>query len=270
MEIKRYQLWDNLPGTATYEPWIEHYKPEQAINDSALVIIPGSGYCIDPDMPRQEGERVAKYYCEMGIHVFCLRYRVKPDYFPLPILDGRRAIRYIRYYAKQFGIHNDKIAVMGYSAGGHLAASLFTYLDKIDFEDIDDIDKVSFVPNYQILCYPVIGLDRDRYYSHCGSSLCLLGDQYDDYKEVLSLEFSQVEKVAPTFIWHNFDDTCVSVVNTLKYAENLRKKGTPVEMHIFPDGNHGIGLPVEDTKVLNHDKQWIDLLTTWFRYNDFL
>lgn len=270
MGITRYQLWDNIPGTAAYEPWIEHYKPENPINDSALVIIPGSAYSMDPDRPKQEGERVAKHYCEMGINVFCLRYRVKPDYFPLPILDGRRTVRYIRFHSEKFGINPDKVAVMGYSSGGHLTASLFTYLDKIDFEDIDEIDKMSFVPNYQILCYPVIGLDRDNYYIHRSSPANLLGDGYDKYKDALSLEFSEVEEVAPTFIWHNFDDTCVSVVNSLRYAENLRKKGTPVEMHIFPEGGHGIGMPAEDTKILNHDKKWIDLLTDWLRYNDFI
>ena len=147
MKITRYSLWNNVPGTANYEPWIEHYEPERVICDSALVIVPGSGYRSDPDLPKQEGERVAKHYCEMGINVFCLRYRVSPDCFPIPILDGRRAIRYVRYYSEKFGINKDKVAAMGYSAGGHLTASLFTYTDKIDYEDIDDIDKECFVPN---------------------------------------------------------------------------------------------------------------------------
>ncbi len=271
MEITTYKLWNEIPGTAAYEPWVVHYKPEKAVNDSAFVLIPGSGYAHDPDLPKQEGDRVAKYYAEMGINTFVVRYRVKPDYFPLPILDGRRAIRFIRYNSEKFGISKDKIAAMGWSSGGHLTASLFTYLDKIDYEDIDDIDKEDFVPNFQVLGYPVIGLDRDNYYIHQGSPTNLLNDQYDKYKDALSLEFSAVEKVAPTFIWHNFDDDCVNVVNSLRYAENLRKKGTPVEMHIFPDGGHGIGLPVDDeNKVLFHDKQWIDLLTNWFKYNDFI
>ena len=145
MNVTRYSMWNNIPGTTNYEPWIEHYEPEKAICDSALVIVPGSGYVNDPAWPKPEGERVAKYYCDMGINVFCLRYRVKPDYFPLPILDGRRAIRYIRYHSKKFGINKNKIAAMGYSSGGHLTASLFTYTDKIDYEDIDDIDYVAFL-----------------------------------------------------------------------------------------------------------------------------
>lgn len=270
MEVTRYALWDKIPGTAAYEPWIEHYKPEKAINDSAFVLVPGSGYANDPDRPKQEGERVAKYYCEMGLNVFVLRYRTKPDYFPLPILDGRRAIRYIRYHSEKLGINKDKIAAMGWSSGGHLTAALFTYHDKIDFEDIDDIDKENFVPNLQVLGYPVIGLNRDNYYIHPGSPTNLLDNKYEKYKDALSLEFSKIENVPPTFIWHNFDDATVSVVNSLRYAENLRRKGTPVEMHVFPEGGHGMGLPINDTKVHDHDRQWVTLLTNWFEYNDFI
>ena len=117
MEIIKYPLWDNVPGTAAYEPWLMHYKPEKAVCDSAFVLVPGSGYSNDPDRPKQEGERVAKYYCEMGLNVFVLRYRVKPDYFPLPILDGRRAIRYLRYHSEKLGINKNKIAAMGWSSG---------------------------------------------------------------------------------------------------------------------------------------------------------
>ncbi len=269
MEAVKYAMWDKTPGTANYEPWIEHYAPDNKKTDSALLIIPGSGYSNDPYKPKQEGERVAKYFCEKGINVFVLRYRVAPDHFPLPILDGRRAVRYIRYHAEKFGINKQKIAAMGYSSGGHLTASLFTYLDKIDFENIDDIDKECFAPDYQILCYPVIGLTKEDYYIHPYSPDNLLGDRYDELKGALSLEYSKVESVPPTFIWHNFDDTCVSVVNSFKYAENLRKKGTSVEMHIFPDGEHGKGLPVDDKKDLNHIKQWITLLETWLCYQNF-
>jgi len=269
MKITRYELWDKVPGTANYEPWIEHYEPENKKSDSALLIVPGSGYQNDPDRPKQEGERVAKYFCEKGLNVFVLRYRVAPDYFPLPILDGRRAVRYIRYHSEKFGINKNKLAAMGYSSGGHLTASLFAYQKDIEYGKLDIVDNESFVPDYQILCYPVIGLDRENDYIHQGSPTNLLADRYDELKDDLSLEFSQTEITAPTFIWHNFDDKTVSVINSLKYAENLRAKGTSVEMHIFPDGGHGIGLPVDDRKELNHDKIWIDLVSRWLEYEGF-
>ncbi len=270
MDVVRYSLWDDVPGSKSYEPWIEHYIPYKTICDSALVILPGSAYSKDPSLSKHEGARVAEYYCKKGINVFCLRYRVKPDYFPIPILDGRRAIRYIRFHCGKFGINKSKIAAMGFSSGGHLTASLFSYIDKIDYEGIDDIDREDFIPNYQILCYPVIGLNRDNEYIHNASPENLLGDMYDKYKNVLSLEYSMVDKIAPTFIWHNFDDARVSVINSLKYAETLKSKGASVEMHIFPDGGHGIGLPVEDNRVMSYDKQWIYLLDNWLNYQGFI
>ncbi len=270
MIITRYSLWDKVPGSCTYEPWVEHYAPEAASTDSALVIIPGSGYRCDPDKPKQEGERVARYYAERGINVFVVRYRVEPDYFPLPILDGRRAIRFIRYNAEKFGISKSKIAAMGYSSGGHLTASLFNFHDAIDFEGLDEIDREDYVPDYQILCYPVIGFKRENDYIHQGSTFSLPGDRYEELADKLSFELSDTAVSAPTFIWHNFDDNCVSVINSLKYAESLKKRGVSVEMHIFPDGGHGIGFPEEDSRVLSHDKKWADLLLDWLKYQDLL
>lgn len=269
MKIEKYELWDKIPGTTNTKPYIMHYAPDKKTTESAMLIIPGSGYAVSPSRAPQEGERVAGYFCDRGINVFILEYRVAPDSYPLPILDGRRAVRYIRYYSEKFGINKEKLAVMGYSAGGHLAASLFAYTAGIDFESLDDIDKESFIPDFQILCYPVIGLNKDNYYTHKGSAEHLLADRYEELKDCLSLEKSQIEKVAPTFIWHNFDDTCVNVANSFKYAEMLKSKGTSVEMHIYPDGGHGIGLPVDDRKDYNHNKKWIKLLETWLKYNDF-
>ncbi len=269
MKEINYSLWEAAPGTANYEPYITHYIPEKPSTDAALLIIPGSAYKNCPANPKQEGERVARYFCEKGINTFVLVYRVLPDVYPLPILDGRRAMRYIRYHSSEFGINKNRISTIGYSSGGHLAASLTTYLDKIDHECMDEIDNESFVPNYQILCYPVISLDPDNYFTHQGSVTNLLADRVDELKDKLSLERSAVESVPPTFIFHNFDDDGVSVVNSLRFAENLRRKGTAVEMHIFPDGGHGIGLPIEDRKDMNHNRKWIELAEDWLRYNDF-
>lgn len=268
MRIEYYDMWTEVPGTANYKPHLVHYIPDEKKTDSALLIIPGSGYSNNPSKPKQEGERVAKVFAEKGMNVFVLVYRVLPDVYPLPLLDGRRAVRYLRYNAEKLGIDPNRICTMGYSSGGHLAASLTTYADKMEYEDIDDIDKEDFVPNFQILCYPVLSLDPNNYFTHKGS-IKMLGDRADELCDVLSLERSKVETVPPTFIFHNFDDKAVHVANSLRFAENLSLKGTPVEMHIFPDGGHGIGLPVDDRKELNHDKIWLDLAERWLKYNDF-
>lgn len=270
MDIFRYELWDNVPGTVNYKPYITHYLPEEKITRGAILVIPGSGYSNRPSKFTAEGDRVARYLCEKGINVFVLEYRVAPDAYPFPLLDGRRAMRYIRYYSDKFGIDKSKIVAMGYSAGGHLTASLTSYLEKLDYEDIDDIDKESFVPDLQVLCYPVISLDLESYYTHNGSSVHLLDNRYEELKHKLSMENTQVENIPPTFIWHNFDDKTVNVVNSLKYAENLRNKGVSVEMHIFPDGGHGIGLPIEDRKDYNHNRMWVELLMKWLAYHELL
>lgn len=267
MKIQRLELWEQIPGTTNTQPHLVQYEPEEKLTDNAILILPGSGYTNCPSKPKQEGDRVARYLCEKGFQVFVLVYRVRPDFYPLPILDGRRAVRYLRYHKEELGIN--KIAAMGYSSGGHLTATLTSYLEPIEFEDLDDIDKENFVPDYQALCYPVISITADAYYSHRGSARGLLDDQNEELQLTLSLDRNTVESVPPTFIWHNFDDAGVSVVNSLRYAENLRKKGTSVEMHIFPDGGHGIGLPVDDRKDLNHDRQWIELLVQWLQYHDF-
>lgn len=270
MDVQKYDLWEQIPGTTNTKPYIMHYIPKDKATSSAILVVPGSAYKYTPSRALQEGDRVARYFCEKGINVFVLEYRVAPDVYPLPLLDGRRAMRYIRYYSDKFGIDKNKIAALGYSAGGHLTASLTSYVEKLDFEDIDDVDKESFVPNLQVLCYPVIGVNLQSYYVNDVSAKSLLSNRYEELKDILSLEHNKVENIPSTFIWHNFDDSDVDVVNSLRYAENLRNKGTSVEMHIFPDGDHGIGLTIEDRKDYNHNRIWIDLLTRWFKYNEFL
>lgn len=269
MKITKYELWEEIPGTKNTSPYIVHYAPDRKITEGCVVILPGSGYEASPSIPKQEGDRVAEYICKKGVNVFVAVYRVAPDFFPLPILDGRRAVRYIRHHSGEFGIDKNRIAVMGFSAGGHLAASLSAYFDTLQYENIDEADKESCIPNLQILCYPVIGVDDGEDYSHVSSGKHLLDGQYDKLKEAFSFAHSSSELVPPTFLWHNFDDRAVSVVNSLRYAENLRKKGVSVEMHIFPDGDHGIGLPTEDRRDYNHNRKWITLCMEWLGYHHF-
>ena len=270
MEITRYELWDNIPGTTDTIPHIIHYKPEKPVTDGALIIFPGSGYSATPARPLQEGERVAKYYCELGINVFVGIYRVKPDFYPLPILDGRRVMRFVKYNSEKFGINKEKTALMGYSAGGHLAACMTHYTDKIDFEGMDEIDNEDYTPTLQILCYPVISLVKDNGFSHSGSAISLLGEEFDNLREKLSHEKNKTGNIPNTFIWHNFDDPSVSVLNVLEYAKTLRNNKASVEMHIFPHGGHGIGLPIKDDKISNHDKVWVEYLVKWLEYNNFM
>ena len=144
MYTEQLNLWDNTPGLCEEVPVIEYYKPANKTSDAAVVILPGGGYEIRADY---EGEGYAQFLADHGISAFVVQYRVKPHTFPLPLLDARRGIRFIRHNAEKYGIDKNKIAIMGSSAGGHLAALTSTYTKPIDFEGIDDIDKEDFLPN---------------------------------------------------------------------------------------------------------------------------
>ncbi len=271
MEPIRYELWKSAPAEGDYAPYIMHYKPEMKKTDAAIFLIPGSAYCIDPSRPVQEGDRVARYLCERGISVFILIYRVfKKEGFPLPLLDGRRGMRLIRHRAAEFGIDPKKIVSLGYSAGGHLAASLIGYHEPMDGEGADEIDREDYRPNYQALCYPVISLDKSHHYTNKGSANALLGEKYESLTDALSFEVSQTAPVPPTFLFHNFDDACVGVENSLLYAALIRALGAEVEMHIYPHGGHGIGIPREQTPAMLHNRDWIEQLLRWLGYYSLL
>ena len=267
----QYNLWKNDPERGEYAPYIMHYVPESKKSDAAVFLIPGSGYCINPVRPIQEGDRVARYLSDKGLNVFVLIYRVFPtEGFPCPLLDGRRGMRLVRHRAAEFGIDPNKIATLGYSSGGHLAASLVGYHAPVEGEGVDEIDKEDYRPNLQALCYPVISIDKERPYAHVGSAKALLGEKHADLTQTLCFESSQAEKAPPTFIFHNFDDACVDVQNSLLYACRLRTLGTEVEMHVYPHGGHGIGIPLDESKPMLHNRDWIEQLVRWLGYYSYI
>ena len=261
MKVQTFNLWDNTPGMCEEIPKITYYEPQNKTSPWSIVILPGGGYA---GRAEHEGKGYAEFFVNNGINAFVVDYRVSPHRFPLPLLDSRRAIRYVRYYAEKFGVNKDKVAIMGSSAGGHLSALTSTYFDKIDFEGIDDIDKEDFIPNAQILCYPVIKLLGAKV-SHIGSGMNLLGEKYAELAESVTPELIASEKTPPAFIWHTLNDQAVPVISSLDYAEALRKNNVPAELHIFPDGPHGLGLADNDENYA-HVSKWSSLLLDWLEY----
>ena len=253
-----FELWDN--GTT-----MSYYKPKEKNGRGAVVIFPGGGYW---GRAEHEGRSYAKFLNENGISAFVVDYRVNPNRFPLPLLDARRAVRYVRYFAEKFEIDKDKIAVMGSSAGGHLVSMLCTYREAIDGEGIDDIDKESFFPDKQILCYPVINL-YDEQITHIGSGDALIGDSFHggsfEKRMRLSANITADEKTPEAFIWHTFSDELVDVRNTLQYATRLKQVGVCAEVHIYPYGRHGLGLANEANRVNEHVAAWGEALIKWLR-----
>lgn len=249
------QLWDKIPGMCEEVPVLEYYPAEHKVTDATCVICPGGGYAMRAD---HEGRGYAEYFNSLGMDAFVCEYRVSPHRFPLELLDIRRSIRYVRAHAAEYGIDPNKVAVMGSSAGGHLAAFVSTYTAPIDFEDTDAIDSENPIPNATILCYPVIHCPDASNIAHAGSYYNLLGEGRDDYDKY-SPDLLVSDTTPTAFIWHTSDDSCVNVINSYAYATALRQHNINHEMHIFPSGYHGLGLAGN----MPHVAQWTGLLKNW-------
>lgn len=246
-------LWQN----GEHATQITFYEAENKKTDAAVVIFPGGGYHFRAE---HEGKGYAEFLQTIGVSSFVVDYRVCPDYFPIPLLDARRAVRFVRANAEKFGVDPHKIAVMGSSAGGHLAAMEATYTKGIDGEGVDETDKIDFIPDAQILCYPVL-LEYHSEFAHKGSYEKLLGEDNLDFAPNVDPVLNVSEKTPQAFIWHTAEDQSVNVINSYEYAKALRLNNVPVEMHIFPFGKHGLGI----LKAPHHVAQWGNLLAEWFK-----
>ena len=248
--MTKFDLWNKVPGLQEETPCLEYYPAENKKTDATVVILPGGGYGMRAP---HEGEGYALYFNSLGMDAFVCEYRVNPHRFPLPLLDARRAVRFVRANAEKFGIDKNKVAIMGSSAGGHLAALTSTYTAPIDFEGADEIDNEAALPNLSILCYPVIS-DYDTHEITMAQGI------------KFSCEKLVNETTPPAFIWHTSDDSVVHVGNSMRYGEALRNKGVKFELHVFPEGVHGLGLAPQKPYV----SRWADLLKEWLKLNDFL
>lgn len=265
MEI--FRLWNEDDAGRIGEggaPQLCYYPARKKTTSAAVLIFAGGGYS---HRSRHEGEGYARKLNSWGMDAFVLDYRVAPCRFPLPLLDARRAMRFIRSNAQRFGVDGGRIAVMGSSAGGHLAALLSTYKNAIEGEGTDETDGEDFIPNMQILCYPVIDIE-----GHRGSFENLLGEDIERHAELTPTQ--HIDGGTPrAFIWHTATDPIVDVNNTLRYAERLHECGIPFELHVYPIGTHGAGLAVESDdpeRIIPYVQGWIEELKKYFILNGFL
>lgn len=258
------EIYKNTPGLdKNIEGPLPNIEP-YLINDdkihSCIVVIPGGGYEYLAD---HEGEPIAKWLNSIGINAFVLTYRVAPYKHPYPLYDLQRAIRFIRYNHKEFNVDENKIGVLGFSAGGHLAASSCVHFDEGKKEAVDEIDKTSCRPNMSVLCYPVISLEE---YAHEGSKENLLGKSPSkDLVSEMCPNKQVKENTPPAFIWTTAEDNTVPMENSLLYAKALKDKDIPFELHVFPKGHHGLGLSDEVPYV----KRWAILCEKWFKEMEF-
>ncbi len=224
----------------------------------AVVVLPGGGYV---GRAPHEGVPIAEFYQSQGFHAFVVDYRVAPHRFPAALSDVQRAIRLIRQHAADWCVDPQRIFVCGFSAGGHLAASAAILTE--DHSSVgDETDAFDFRPNGAILCYPDIsGLDI---HGHTASHQTLLGERFEEMRELLSLQNRVNEQTPPCFIWHTAADAVVPVVHSLVLAEALAKQKIPYELHIFPHGYHGLGLALDDPAYADVAR-WAGWSADWVR-----
>ncbi len=235
-------------------------------NRAAVVICPGGGYGgLAAD---HEGNQIAKWFNERGVSAFVLYYRLgtQGHHFPTQLADVQRAIRLVRSKAKTYDIDPDRIAIMGFSAGGHLASMGATMFDEKAYEPSDNIDEVSARPDFALLCYPVISMEKGV--THAGSRKNLLGpDAADDDEKArhVSTDLRVSDRTPPTFIFQTNADTAVPAENAIRFFLALRKHKIPAELHIYQNGPHGVGLYQGDP-ILG---TWSKHLDDWLKTNSF-
>lgn len=254
---------DGFVPTLTTYILDETVYPENPRRRPAVIILPGSGYV--KCCPR-EGEPVAVMYNAAGYHAFVLYYSCAPNVFPAALKELSDAVKLVRKNAEKWNIDPNKIAVCGFSAGGHLAASLGTLWNK---EEAIKCENEENRPNALILGYPVITSEKDA--ANIDSFISLLGDKKDDEKMLsyLSLENQVSKDTPPAFIFHTLNDTCVPAENSLMFAEALKKHSIPFELHIFPNGPHGLATATLETYNTDEYIQvsaWTKLSVRWLDY----
>ena len=222
------------------EPFIEYYQAKDATCAPTVLVCPGGGYA-GCSMDK-EGREFAKWFNDLGINAVVLKYRLSTEGWshPAPLQDATRAMRLTRLNAEKWGVDVDKIGVMGFSAGGHLASTIATHFDAGNSKALNPVEKMSSKPNLAILCYPVITMGPK---THAGSRNGLLGkNPTNELVDYLSNEKQVTPDTPPTYLVHAVDDRIVAVENSLMIFDALRANGVDVEMHILNAGGHGFGL----------------------------
>lgn len=243
-------------------PTLTVFVPEQP-NGTSMVICPGGGYAYLAI--NKEGYKVAEWLNSLGITAFVLKYRLPSDIIMEdktigPLQDAQEAVRFIRRNAKKWHLNIEKIGVIGFSAGGHLASTLATHYNDMVY---NVSDSVSAKPNFSILIYPVISMEET--FSHKGSRNKLLGtspsneliERYSNEKQIDSL-------TPPTFLVHAIDDNAVPAENSINYFLALKQYNIPSEIHLYQNGKHGFGLG-----ILGTSKNWTKQCEDWLLLNNY-
>lgn len=262
------RLWEgDAPGALGQRPLdiptLTPFPADKAKDTGASILIfPGGGYS---GLAEHEGTGYAEFFAAQGITAYVLKYRLGSSGYrhPIELGDAARALRMVRMFAKRDGRDPGRIAVIGSSAGGHLASTLVTHFDAGKADSSDPIERESSRPDLGILCYPVISLGE---FAHQGSKKQLLGDNPDpELVKTLSNELMVTKDTPPCFLWHTVEDKTVPVENSLLFAAALRKAGGLPSLHIYEKGAHGLGLGRPGREA----PPWSSQLLYWFKERGF-
>ncbi len=262
---KPIPLWEDVNEMPYYDPEahasnVGSVTPYLTGEKGGCVIIcPGGGYV--SYALEKEGEKIAEALNAQGINAFILRYRIQPYHYQAILSDVNRAVRFVRYYAEAFNINPHKVAIMGFSAGGHLAAMSMEHPGE-DTEAVDEIDKMDAKPDFGVLCYPVITLLGEE--THQTTKEAFLGPENVD-NEALAEEYSAEKGVTadmpPCFIWHCKGDRAVPYKNSEMFAEAMEDAGVECKLQLYEYGNHGLGLAEDDEEI----KNWFPDCVQWLK-----
>ncbi len=276
MIIKKINLKDKFAflGENDANPTVDIYLPDDAMERTdlkrpCLVICPGGGYSMCS--PR-EAEPVALDFLPQGFNVFVLYYTCAPAKFPTQIREVAAVMELIYKNSSEWKCDTEKISIMGFSAGGHLAGH---YSTMFDCKEVRELFPESKAPNASVLCYPVISAKSGK--CHEGSFRNLVGHFPLEETEMnyFSLENCVSENTPPTFLWHTATDTCVPVYSSLAYANALSEHNVPFELHIFPTGSHGLATCDIKTnegqkEACQYNRVWISEVIKWLKSIDLV
>lgn len=262
-------LWnDGAPGAIGKEPLdiptiTPFLAPKEKATGAAIIVLPGGGYSHLADV--KEGSAVAEWLNSLGISAFVLKYRLGMRYHqPAQLQDAARAMRTVRSRAKEWNLDQNKIGILGFSAGGHLASTLGTHFDAGKSDAKDSIERVSSRPDVQILIYPVITMSE---LTHAGSKKNLLGDNPSaELVKLYSNELQVTKDTPPAFLVHATTDKAVPIENSLMFAAALRKAGVPFEIHLYEQGPHGFGLAPTNPILAS----WKERCADWLGVHNFI
>ena len=243
------------------KPTLEIYLPEkEKTTGTAVIIIPGGSYAVV--VYQGEGISTAKQFAKNGIVAFVLKYRLPDDSIMQnktigPLQDAQQAIKFVRENAGKWGVDMNKVGIVGFSAGGHLASTAATHFQKAM---IENKSNTNLRPDFQVVVYPVISMQDSL--THRDSRNNLLGKNPSrELTDQYSNELQVTANTPPTYITHAADDNVVDVDNSIRYFEALRHNKVPVEMHIYPSGGHGF---------IFRQPDWIDPLLLWMKKNKWI